>query len=70
MISCPLRELEARILVGKLLVQEAATLVDQADRERQGLSDTLAAALTTVAEIRANLERIFATYSAKDIQQT
>jgi alkylation response protein AidB-like acyl-CoA dehydrogenase len=68
MISYPLRELEARILVGKLLVQEAATLVDQADRERQELSGTLAAALAAVSEIKKLLDQIFAIHVAHDIQ--
>src|SRR5262245_34268898 len=69
MIACPLRELEARVLVGRLLIQEAATLVDQADRERQELSDTLAAARASVVEIRRQLERVFAVHSDKGIQR-
>ncbi len=69
MISHPLRELAARVLVGKLLVQEAATLVDQADRDRQELSKTLVAALAAVTEMKRQLEQIFATYSAQHIQQ-
>jgi alkylation response protein AidB-like acyl-CoA dehydrogenase len=69
MISHPLRELEARILVGKLLVQEAATLVDQADRDRQEFSSTLAAARATVSEIKGLLEQIFAIHFAQDIQR-
>ena len=69
MISYPLRELEARILVGKLLVREAATLVDQADRDRQEFSSTLAAARAVVSEIKGLLEQIFAIHSANDIQR-
>jgi alkylation response protein AidB-like acyl-CoA dehydrogenase len=69
MISYPLRELEARILVGRLLIQEAATLVDQADRDREELSGTLAAGRAVVAEMKTLLERIFAIHSAKDIQR-
>ena len=69
MISCPLRELEARILVGKLLVQEAATLVDQADRDRQGLSSMLTAARTTMSVIKGLLGQIFAIHSAEEIQR-
>jgi alkylation response protein AidB-like acyl-CoA dehydrogenase len=69
MIACPLRELEGRILVGKLLVQEAATLVDQADRERQQLSDMLAAGRAAVSEIKTQLDQIFAIHSAQDVQR-
>jgi len=69
MISHPLRELEARVLVGKLLVQEAATLVDQADRDRQELSGTLAAARGVVSELKSLLEQIFAIHSAASIQR-
>src|SRR5262245_40418677 len=69
MISHPLRELEARILVGKLLVQEAATLVDQADRERGELSRTLTAGLAVVSEMKTLLEQIFAVRSAQDMQR-
>jgi alkylation response protein AidB-like acyl-CoA dehydrogenase len=68
MISYPLRELKARVLVGKLLVQEAATLVDQADRDRQVLSDTLRAALAMVAEMKAQLEQLFAIHTDRHIQ--
>ena len=69
MIFHPLRELESRILVGKLLVQEAATLVDQADRERQELTGTLAAGRAAVSEMKTLLEQIFAVHSAQDIQR-
>lgn len=69
MISHPLRELESRVLVGKLLVQEAATLVDQADRDRQELSHTLAAGLAAVAQIKDQLEQIFAVHSDQHIQR-
>ena len=51
------------------IVQEAATLVDQADRDRQVLSETLAAALAAVSELKALLGQIFAAHSAEDIQR-
>jgi alkylation response protein AidB-like acyl-CoA dehydrogenase len=70
MIACPLCELAARVLVGKLLVQEAATLVDQADRERQTLSGTLAAALAAVGELKAPLKQLFAIHPAADRERT
>jgi alkylation response protein AidB-like acyl-CoA dehydrogenase len=69
MISFPLRELEARILVGKLLVQEAATLVDQADRERQALTGTLAEGLKLVAQIKARLAETFEIHAATSAEQ-
>jgi alkylation response protein AidB-like acyl-CoA dehydrogenase len=69
MISFPLRELEARILVGKLLVQEAATLVDQADQERQELSSTFAAGLKLVAEMKSRLGQVFAIHTAESVKK-
>jgi hypothetical protein len=69
MIACPLRELAARVLVGKLLVQEAATLVDQADRDRQELSEVMTGALAAVAEMKSRLRHIFAIHPASDIQR-
>lgn len=69
MISFPLRELEARILVGRLLVQEAATLVDEADRERQELSSALAAGLGLVSEMKTLLAQVFAAHRDKQAEQ-
>jgi alkylation response protein AidB-like acyl-CoA dehydrogenase len=69
MIAHPWRELEARILVGKLLIQEAATLVDQADRERQELSATLADAQAMVSGIKQQLEQISAVYTVRNVQR-
>ncbi len=68
MISFPLRELESRILVGKLLVQEAATLVDQADREQQELSAKLSLGLTMVTEMRSLASQVFANHSADKLK--
>jgi alkylation response protein AidB-like acyl-CoA dehydrogenase len=69
MIAHPLRELEARVLVGRLLIQEAATLVDQADRDRQELSDKLTELVAEVAEIEGALANLFTSHSARDTQQ-
>lgn len=69
MISHPLRELAAKVLVGKLLVQESATLVDQADRDRQELTNALAAARAATAEMKAQLEPVFASHSVRSAQQ-
>lgn len=69
MISFPLRELESRILVGRLLVREAATLVDQADREREELSSAMAAGLPLVAEMKSRLAQLFAIHSAGSVKQ-
>ena len=68
MISFPLRELESRILVGKLLVQEAATLVDQADREQQALSGALATGLSLVAEMKSFAAQVFAIRAAERVK--
>lgn len=70
MISFPLRELESRILVGKLLVQEAAVLVDQADHDQEELSTKFSIGLTLIADMKSIASQVFAIHSADDIRDS
>lgn len=68
MISFPLRELESRVLVGKLLIQEAATLVDQADCDQKSLSESFLAGLALVSELKKGIDQIITRYKADTLR--
>jgi alkylation response protein AidB-like acyl-CoA dehydrogenase len=68
MVSFPLQELAARVLVGRLLVMEAATLVDQADREQREVDRTLDAGLALVETINDALRRVFESHKNQDAE--
>lgn len=63
LISGPLDELKARVHVGKLLITEAARLVDQADRETCELEEKYSHSLTLLMEMKTNLEKLFKSHN-------